>query len=77
MPDHQLMHHGTQHNTPLPITAQAIWDGQVILATNGSVKIEVTTYAWILSTTNEHIAPDITGGGLVPLSALYALQTSK
>ena len=77
IPDQQLMHHGTHHNTPLPVTAQAIWDGQVILATNGSVKNAVTTYAWILSTTNDHIEQDITGGGLLPPSAPYAKHASK
>ena len=48
--DQQLMHHGTQHTTPLPFTAQSIWDGQVILATDGSVKHEIMTYAWIILT---------------------------
>ena len=71
------MRHGTHHNTPLPATAQAIWDGQAILATDRSVKNEAATYTWILSTTNDHIEQDITGGGLLPLSALYAQHTLK
>jgi hypothetical protein len=71
------MHLGTRHNTSLPITAQAIWDGQAILATDGSVKDSKATYAWIISTNNDQITPDIQGGGILPLSAQYAKHASK
>ena len=54
--DQWIMHHSTQCSTPLPITAQAIWDGQAIVATDGSVKHDITTYAWIISTTNGELA---------------------
>ena len=50
---------------------------QAILTTNGSVKNAVTTYAWILSTTNDYIQQDITGSGLLPTSAPYAQHASK
>ena len=76
LPDQQLMHHGTRHNASLPITAQAIWDGQAILATNGSVKNNVAIYAWIISNTNDQITQDIRGG-LLPPSAQYTNYTSK
>ena len=66
------MHHGTHCHTPLPITTQAIWDGQAILATDGLVKQNIATYAWIISTTNNTIGQDVTGGGLLPPSAPYA-----
>ena len=75
--DQHLMHHGTQCQTPLPLTAQAIWDGQAILATNGSVKNGTVMYAWILSTTNDNIELDISSGGLLHPSAPYSRHTSK
>ena len=75
--DHQLMHRGTQCNTPLPIVAQAIWDGQAILATDGSVKNEIMTYAWIISTTNKNIEQDITSSSLLPPSTPYTCHASK
>ena len=72
------MHHGTHHHTPLPITAQAIWDGQAILATDGSVKWNRATYTKIISTTNDTIGQDVTGGSLLPpSSAPYAQHASK
>ena len=49
--------------------AQAIWDGQAIMATDGSVWNDVATYAWIISTTNDTISQDVTGSGLLPPSA--------
>ena len=75
--DQHLMHHGTQCPTPLPLTAQAIWDGQAILATNGSVKNGTATYAWILSTTNDNIKLDISISGLLHPSAPYSHHASK
>ena len=76
--DQQLMHHGTKCTTPLLITAQVIWDGQAILATDGSVKHEIITYtSWIISTTNDNIEQDIAGRGLLPPSAPYAHHASK
>ena len=77
LPNQQLMHLGTRHHTSLPITAQAIWDGQAILATNGSVKDNKAIYAWIVSNTNDQITQDIQGGGLLPPSAQYTKHASK
>ena len=45
--------------------------------TDGSVKDDIATYSWILSTTNDNIGPDIKGSGLLPPSALYAHHASK
>ena len=73
----QLLLCGTQHTTPINIAAQAIWDGQAILATDGSVKDNIATYAWVLSTTNDLISQDIMGGGLLLPSAPYANHASK
>ena len=75
--DRQLMLRGTQHTTPLHIATQSLWDGQAILATDGSVKDDIATYAWVLSMTNDTIGPDIKGGGLLPPSAPYANYASK
>ena len=75
--DRQLMLRGTQHTTLLHIAAQSLWDGQAILATDGSVKDDVATYAWVISTTNDTVGPDIKGGSLLPPSAPYANCASK
>ena len=71
------MHRGTQCLTSLPTMAQAIWDGQAILATDGSIKNNIATYAWIISNSNDTIAQDISGSGLLPPSAPYAHHASK
>lgn len=50
--DQTALNRGTQYNSPLPIIAQAIWDGHEILSIDSSVWDDVTTYAWVLSTTD-------------------------
>ena len=75
--DQSIMHHGTHQATTSMMIAQAIWDGQAILATDGSVQNDTTTYAWIISTTNDMISQDITGGGLLPPSMPLNLHASK
>ena len=77
LPDQQLMHLSTRHHTSLPATAQAIWDGQAILATDRSVKNNKAIYAWIISNNNEQITRDIQGSGILPSSAKYAKHASK
>ena len=77
LPDQQLMHLGTRHHTSLPVTAQAIWDGQAILATDGSVKNNKAIYAWIISNNPDQITMNIQGGGILPPSAQYAKHASK
>ena len=77
LPDQQLMHLGTCHHTSLPATTQAIWDGQAILATDGSVKNNKAIYAWIISNNNDQITTDIQGGSILPSSAKYAKHASK
>jgi hypothetical protein len=66
-----------QYSSPLPTIAQAIWDGMAIMGTDGSVKNGVTTYAWVLSTTDLYIEPDIKGGGFLPPTAPYTEHQSK
>ena len=75
--DHQLMNNGTQYNVPLAVTAQAIWDRHAILATDGSVRQDNATYAWIISTDADNIEKDIAGGGILPPSAQYTNHVSK
>ena len=75
--DHRMMHCGTLCKLHPTTIAQAIWDGQAILATDGSVQTDNATYAWILSTTNDTIGQDVTGGGLLPPRATYQVQASK
>ena len=77
LPNQQLMHLGTWHHTSLPVTAQAIWDGQAILATDGSVKENKAIYAWIVSNNNNQIMTDIQGGGILPTSAQYTKHALK
>ena len=77
LPDQQLMNLGTCHHTSLTATAQAIWDGQAILATDGSVKNNKATYAWIITNDHDQITTDIQGGGILPSSAKYAKLASK
>ena len=71
------MHHGTYHTTSPTMIAQAIWDGQAILATDGSIHNDNATYAWIISTTNDTINQDVTGGGLLPPSTPLTHHASK
>ena len=73
----RMMHHGTHCKISPTMIAQAIWDGQTILATDGSVQNDNATYAWILSTTNDTISQDVTGGGLLPPSAPHQGHASK
>ena len=56
-----LMNCGTLTTTPEAIVAQAIWDGQAIMGTDGSVKDDVATYSWIISTMTDEIGADVKG----------------
>jgi hypothetical protein len=71
-----LMNRGATHNAPLAILAQAIWDGHAILGTDGSVRDDTATYAWVLST-NVDVTADAKGGGVLPPTATYASHYSK
>ena len=77
LPNQQLMHLGTHLHTSLSATAQAIWDGQAILATDRSVKNNKAIYAWIISNNNDQITTNIQGSGILPSSAQYAKPASK
>jgi hypothetical protein len=71
------MQRGVHTNIPRPIIAQSIWDGLAIMGTDGSVKDDTATFSWIISTTNDTINPDVTGGGLLPPPATYTDHYSK
>jgi hypothetical protein len=72
-----LMNRGTTLQMPEMIVAQAIWDGQAIMGTDGSVKDDITTYSWIISTMTETIGADVKGGGFLPPTAQYLDHYSK
>jgi hypothetical protein len=65
-PDLQTMHRGTQTSVPLAQIAEALWNGQAVLGTDGSVIGQKATYSWILSTTLDVIVVDARGGGFLP-----------
>jgi hypothetical protein len=46
--------------------AEALWNGQAVLGTDGSVIGQKATYSWILSTTSDVIVVDARGGGFLP-----------
>ena len=72
-----LMNRGIISTTPDAIVAQAIWDGQAIMGTDGSVKGDIATYSWVISTTSNTIGADIQGGGYLPPTAQYMDHYSK
>jgi hypothetical protein len=72
-----LMNQGVTSTTPEAIVAQAIWDGQAIMGTDGSVKGDIATYSWVISTTSNTIGADIQGGGYLPPTAQYMDHYSK
>jgi hypothetical protein len=58
--------------------AEAIWEGQVILGTDGSVIGQKRTYSWILSTTTlDAIVVDAHDGGFLPPPAQYTGHSLK
>jgi hypothetical protein len=73
----RLLNRGVTSNTPEAIVAQAIWDGHAIMGTDGSVKDDIATYSWVISTTNDTIGADVKGGGFLPPTAQYMDHYSK
>jgi len=71
------MNRGICSRVPLHIIAQAIWEGQAILGTDGSVTGDVATYSWVLSTDYNDINADVKGGGFLPTMAEYLDPYSK
>jgi hypothetical protein len=57
--------------------AQAIWDGNAVMGTDGSVKGSTATYSWIISTSDSDIQEDVVGGGLLPPPPCYQHHSSK
>ena len=76
-PDLQTIHRGTQTSVPLAQIAEALWNGQAVLGTDGSVIGQKATYSWILSTTSDVIVADARGGGFLPPPARYTEYSSK
>jgi hypothetical protein len=75
-PDLQQMHHEILTSVPLATIAAALWEGQAILGTDGSVIEQKATYSWIISTTLDAIVADAHGGGFLPPPAWYYTEHS-
>jgi hypothetical protein len=73
----RLMNRGVRTTLPMNVIAQAIWDGQAIMGTDGSVKAEIATYSWVLSLTSTNVTTDVQGGGFLPPTAQYLQPYSK
>jgi hypothetical protein len=71
------MHRGIQMSVSLATMAKALWEGQAVLGTDGSVLEQKATYSWIVSTTLDVIFADARGGGCLPLPACYTEYSSK
>ena len=73
----RLMNRGVHTTIPSTLIAQAIWDGDAIMGTDGSVNGDIATYSWVISMTSCDITADITGGGFLPPTAQYMAPYSK
>ena len=62
---------------PYAEIAQAIWDGQAIMGTDGSVHGDTATYSWVISVNSLNIMADVTGSGFLPPTAQYMAPYSK
>jgi hypothetical protein len=60
------MHHGIHTSVSLSTIVKALWEGESILGTDGSVIGQKATYSWILSITLDIIVVDARGGGFLP-----------
>lgn len=78
VPDHirelQKMNQCVQHQVPLDIVAQAIWNGIAIMGIDGSVKGQKATYSWVTSTQQDDVRPDISGSGFLPTTPAQHLN---
>jgi hypothetical protein len=72
-----VLNRGVKSNLPLATVAQAIWDGNAIMGTDGSVKENAATYSWVLSISMTNIHTDVCGGGYLPPPAKYTNHYSK
>jgi hypothetical protein len=73
----QLMNRGVHTTLPMNVIAQAIWDGQAILGTDGSVTDDIATYSWVLSLTSSNVTGDVKGGRFLPPMVQYLKPYSK
>lgn len=72
-----ILNHGVKSNLPLATVAQATWDGDSIMGTDGSVKEDAATYSWVISISMTDIHTGVCGGGFLPLPAKYMDHYSK
>jgi hypothetical protein len=71
------MNRGVHTTIPENVIAQAIWDSQAIMGTDGSVKEDIATYSWVISITYFGVNADVKGGGFLPPTAQYLDPYSK
>ena len=57
--------------------ARAIWEGNAIMGTDGSVTGSLATYSFVISTTQQDVIKSIAGGGYLPPTAQYMDPYSK
>ena len=57
--------------------ARAIWEGNAIMGTDGSVTGSLATYSFVISTTQQDVTKSIAGGGYLPPTAQYMDSYSK
>jgi hypothetical protein len=57
--------------------ARSLWEGNVIMGTDGSVKNSKATYSYVISMSNTNVNTNIKGGGFLPLTPQYMDPYSK
>jgi hypothetical protein len=71
------MNRGVHQNMLSKNIAKAIWQGQAIMGTDGSVWGSIATYSFVISISNTNITPNVKGGGFLPPTAQYLDPYSK
>jgi hypothetical protein len=65
------MNRGVLTNVPKESIAKAIWEGQAIMGTDGSVRDPLATYSFVISLSQIEVATCAKGGGFLPTTAKY------
>jgi hypothetical protein len=65
------MNRGVLTNVPKESITKAIWEGQAIMGTDGSVRNPLATYSFVISLSQIEVATCAKGGGFLPTTAKY------
>jgi hypothetical protein len=65
------MNRGVLTNVPKETIAKAIWEGQAIMGTDGSVRDPLATYSFVISLSQIEVETCAKGGGFLPTTAKY------